>query len=120
VSPRRRGFLAFVGVLALSGPWALLATQLFSGSDLKGATLGGIGLIFLISLIAAFMAGADLSIYEDGYVPQQQHQSPPMSQWMQEQRAHEEYMRRRAEDSRMRTLMNPNSQQAPQTDWFGR
>jgi hypothetical protein len=102
----------------MSGPWSLLATQLFSGHDLKGATLGGIGLLAILAVIGGFLAAADPSGYEEGYTPQ--YRTPPMSQWMQEQRAHDEYLRRRAEDSRMRSLMNPGSQQSPPTDWFGR
>lgn len=41
-----------------------------------------------------------------------------MRQQAQWQRDQQQYYDRRAEDARMRYLMNPHSQQAPPTDWY--
>lgn len=114
MSIRPSGVLA---VGAVTGAcWVLFVTeavQLASSAKLVGG-VAGLFVIFATTItIWLAMTGREIPWIRDPDQPQQRLVSPRRDE-------EQEYLRRRAEDARMRELMKPRGQQAPPTDWFGR
>lgn len=114
---RSRGSRILVVGTVVSVCWVLFVTQAMESTEAVKLVAGMVGLFLVFACsICLFLANTTQANYWE--VPARtriRYQGDPAA--MQER----EYLRRRAEDARMRDLMNPSGQQAPPTDrWYGR
>lgn len=94
--------------------WVLFITQAAPWSEAMNFVVGVgvLAAIFLVTMVWWTGYTGRMDLWED--------QSKKNRGLGRVSHDEQEYLRRRAEDARMRELMNPNSKQAPDTDrWYG-
>jgi hypothetical protein len=115
MSVRPSGVLAIGAVTGAC--WVLFVTEAVHLAA-SAKLVGGVAGLFVIfaSTITIWLAMMGLPIPWIRGI-----NDPPQERYVRPRRDEDqEYLRRRAEDARMRDLMNPGDKKAPPTDWFGR